>query len=162
MSILSTFDFKSNKWVHSVQPEFNSFEYEIGFRYSEGPVVSFDNLKFGFDVSQNGETYLSLSFPPEGVSYIATDQIYLFDQRLTLEPESNATIFVWAENSGIRHESSFVFVVPLPQQPFPSWTWDDGKWAAPVPHPDDDGFYVWNEDEQTWATVDPISEQGDD
>ena len=45
--------------------------------------------------------------------------------------------------------------------PFPSWTWDGTAWQPPVPHPDDENVYAWDEDSQTWATVDPISKQGD-
>jgi hypothetical protein len=26
-------------------------------------------------------------------------------------------------------------------------------WEAPVPYPEGDGMYVWNEDEQTWDAV---------
>ena len=40
-----------------------------------------------------------------------------------------------------------------PPQPYPSWTWDDG-WHPPVPYPDDDQFYEWDEQSQTWTTVD--------
>jgi len=42
----------------------------------------------------------------------------------------------------------------IPPQPFPSWTLDDQwNWQAPTPYPDDDNFYVWNEDTQTWVEV---------
>lgn len=40
-----------------------------------------------------------------------------------------------------------------PPQPYPSWTWDDG-WHPPVPYPDDEQFYTWDEDAQSWVTVD--------
>ena len=40
-------------------------------------------------------------------------------------------------------------------QPFPSWilnkiTW---LWAAPVPYPNDDKFYQWDETSKTWIEV---------
>ena len=41
-----------------------------------------------------------------------------------------------------------------PPQPYPSWTWVDGSWTPPVPYPDDDGFYTWDEDEQAWIEFD--------
>jgi len=44
-----------------------------------------------------------------------------------------------------------MFIAP---QPYPSWTLDDeGDWQAPVPYPDDDKFYEWDEDNQTWVEV---------
>ena len=40
-----------------------------------------------------------------------------------------------------------VFVAP---QPFPSWTLDaNHDWQPPIPRPDD-GFSVWDEDNQKW------------
>jgi len=44
-----------------------------------------------------------------------------------------------------------------PLSPFPSWTWDDG-WHPPVPYPDDDQFYEWNEEAGSWDLVE-ASEQ---
>ncbi|MAZ58548.1 MAG: hypothetical protein CMP56_03980 [Flavobacteriales bacterium] len=39
-------------------------------------------------------------------------------------------------------------------QPYPSWTLDDQCiWQPPVPKPDDEGSYTWNEETQTWDTV---------
>ena len=36
-------------------------------------------------------------------------------------------------------------------QPFPSWTLDsEGIWQAPVPHPDSEDRYSWNEEAQEW------------
>jgi hypothetical protein len=37
-------------------------------------------------------------------------------------------------------------------QPFPSWVLDEDKciWEAPVAYPDDDQFYIWNEETVSW------------
>jgi len=44
-----------------------------------------------------------------------------------------------------------MFIAP---QPYPSWTLDDeGDWKAPVPYPDDDKVYEWDEENQTWVEV---------
>lgn len=41
-----------------------------------------------------------------------------------------------------------VFIAP---QPFPSWLLDENHdWQAPVPKPEDDLVYVWNEDKLEW------------
>ena len=39
-----------------------------------------------------------------------------------------------------------------PPQPYPSWTWNNG-WQPPVPYPDDDGFYEWDEAAQEWIEL---------
>lgn len=43
-----------------------------------------------------------------------------------------------------------------PPQPYPSWTWLDGAWTAPVAYPDGEGWYSWDEDEQAWVEQDVI------
>jgi hypothetical protein len=41
-----------------------------------------------------------------------------------------------------------VFIRP---SPYPSWALDNNyDWQAPIPMPDDGGFYEWNEETQTW------------
>ena len=36
-------------------------------------------------------------------------------------------------------------------QPYPSWTLDDScHWQPPVPHPNDNKSYTWNEETQSW------------
>lgn len=43
-------------------------------------------------------------------------------------------------------------------QPFASWTRNPqtGKWEAPVPYPDQDHEYTWNEATQSWDLVPPV------
>jgi hypothetical protein len=45
-----------------------------------------------------------------------------------------------------------VFYAP---QPFPSWTLDQATWlwSAPVPYPDDNQQYVWDEATVSWKPV---------
>lgn len=39
-------------------------------------------------------------------------------------------------------------------QPFPSWILNSNKrWEAPLPYPQDDKMYVWNEETQSWDEV---------
>jgi len=41
------------------------------------------------------------------------------------------------------------FVLP---KPYPSWLLDDNNdWQAPIPRPDADGLWDWNEDSQEWT-----------
>jgi len=40
-------------------------------------------------------------------------------------------------------------------QPYPSWTLneDSCQWESPVPYPDDDEMYTWDEDKQSWDLI---------
>ena len=44
------------------------------------------------------------------------------------------------------------FITP---QPYSSWTLDDDtcQWNAPVAYPDDDKFYIWDEENTQWEEV---------
>lgn len=41
----------------------------------------------------------------------------------------------------------------IPPQPFPSWVLDEETclWNAPIPYPDDNKEYIWNETEKEWT-----------
>ena len=42
-------------------------------------------------------------------------------------------------------------------QPYPSWSWVDGKgWVAPVPYPTDGKDYNWDEETQSWVESDQV------
>lgn len=43
----------------------------------------------------------------------------------------------------------------IPPKPYESWVLDEETclWEAPVPHPEDDKLYSWNEDAQSWDLV---------
>jgi hypothetical protein len=40
----------------------------------------------------------------------------------------------------------------IPPQPFASWVLDDATadWKSPVPRPDEENIYIWNENTQSW------------
>ena len=50
------------------------------------------------------------------------------------------------------NESLDAFISP---QPFASWTLDENicQWKAPVEHPNDDKFYTWNEESNSWVVI---------
>jgi hypothetical protein len=43
----------------------------------------------------------------------------------------------------------------VPPKPFDSWTLDEqrGAWIAPIPLPDLDNYYEWNELNESWVKV---------
>lgn len=44
----------------------------------------------------------------------------------------------------------------IPPKPFDSWILNEESclWESPVPHPNDDGSYTWDEDTQSWIAED--------
>lgn len=48
--------------------------------------------------------------------------------------------WTWSEENGFR-----------PPQPFPSWSWADGVWVPPVPYPQSDDFFLWDEEAKEWV-----------
>lgn len=151
MSILASCHLPDGSWTFDVQPESPSPDIEVGFTSDVTP-VEFDGLTFGFTVSVDDTLKLTGSYPPDGVRYVATDQQYISSDRVDLAADDEATVIVWMVNAGERHEASTTFTVPRPEQPFPSWTWQDGAWVPPVLYPDDGNYYVWNEDAGDWVT----------
>ena len=67
------------------------------------------------------------------------------------EHKANGTPFRanYAGIGSIHDPVNDVFYTP---QPFPSWTISapDWLWKPPIPMPDDNGAYVWNESAKTW------------
>ena len=43
----------------------------------------------------------------------------------------------------------------IPPKPYPSWLLNEDSclWESPVPYPEGDGFYNWDEDSQSWLMV---------
>ncbi len=149
--------FQTQNW--SVTAEELSSHYAdlcIGFT-DQKPIVNFINLKFGYTLSSDDTEIKTQSYPPAGVTYLQTDQEYIVSDRLMFEPETAYSLFLWAENDGNRYEYTYNFITPIPVQPFPSWIWNGEFWEAPVPYPQDDKFYHWNEDTQSWEENDDMS-----
>jgi len=46
----------------------------------------------------------------------------------------------------------------IPPKPYASWTLDEDTclWNAPVPYPNDDKLYNWNEETQSWVEVENV------
>jgi len=126
----------------------------IGFT-DEAPVVEFKDLKFKYELKQDGNIKQYGVFPPPNTRYVRTDQTYLVVERLKLEMETDYELYLWAENNKESFEKTVTFTTPRPAQPYPSWTWDadNQRWVSPVPYPDDDKFYQWNEETQSWDEV---------
>lgn len=160
MSVLATLDLIKGNWVFEVFPESPSPDFEIGFKENEGPVLHFHNLSFGFKVFANEVLVFQKEYPLPGVKYICTDQVYLTNDRVSLNADDKILFEVWAKNNEQEYKEQTSFTVPRPSPPCHSWVWDDGKWIPPFPEPTNGGPWYWDCDAQNWATLNPISEQG--
>jgi len=51
----------------------------------------------------------------------------------------------------------------IPPQPYPSWklNTDTCLWESPIPYPQDDKQYIWNEAEQEWTYTGYFLEDGE-
>lgn len=119
-----------------------------------GERVDIKGLSYGATISIDGSPVLEKSWPPPNVRYVSTDQDVLTVERLKeFPPDSVCHVDVWIKSRNGEFSNSVSFVVPRPEQPYPSWSWQNGQWTPPVPYPDDDGGYMWDEDSQNWVAI---------
>jgi hypothetical protein len=156
MSILIQLDLSKGEWfVKTEEPEPFYPSVEIGFTADSLPVV-FDELSFGFSAKVNQKTPKKYSYPQNDIKYISTDQDYMVSESVEANPDDLIIVSVWAENGGTQYKSSFDFIVPKPESPYPSWVWSESyvSWMAPVdypraPSPTGNG-YMWDEETISW------------
>lgn len=149
--ITATFDLQTG-WTFDGEPSST-----LGVRFSDGDSERIypDRLSFGWTCGDETHEWPA----PNAVVREITPQ-RTFEFRLDAKPDDEILLSLWAENAGVRVENEKTWTVPRPPQPYPSWTWENGAWTAPVPYPAG-GFYDWDEETQSWATGDPNREQGD-
>ena len=150
---------KTKKWELDIK-ELGAFynDLHIGFT-DEAPIISFKKLTFGFELKQGENIKQYGVYPPAGVKYVQTNQTYLTTVRLKTLPTETYELFLWAENDNTRIEKTFTLEIPKPPKPFESWIWNNEllHWNAPIPYPQDDKEYEWNEENQNWVVYEEIS-----
>jgi len=72
-----------------------------------------------------------------------------------IQTSYNATIRFNYAGIGFTYDSELdAFIAP---QPYSSWELDeDCQWQAPIPYPEDDKKYEWDEDNLKWQLVDHV------
>lgn len=153
--------------IYSLKTQEFSFEYvDLAPNYCDisagiakhQSTIEFDGFAFGYMLLRDGKVVAAKTWPEPGVKYIQTDQDDMGGDRVFWAPDEKLTLTLWFENFGRRLEGSDTFTVPRPPKPYPSWSWNAEKlqWQAPVPYPEDGGFYVWDEEKQEW--IEPSNE----
>ena len=153
--IIATDHFETQNWEVTFEDLAPTYaDLFIGFT-DDAPVIEFKDLKFKYELKQADNIKQYGVFPPPGVKYVRTDQPYIVVERLNLQTETDYELYLWAENGGESFETTVSFTTPRPEQPYESWVWNTEtlRWEAPVPYPDDDKFYTWDEETQSWVEV---------
>jgi len=147
--ILATLNLSNGEWA--VAEDGDSSSVAVGFTSDTTP-TTFDGLSFGWALSVAGEEVASASYPEGDIVYVSTDQQYMATDAIAADPDDECSLTVWAENAGDLSEITHEWIVARPESPYESWEWDaEAKaWQAPVPMPEDEEMYVWNEDSGSW------------
>lgn len=137
----------------------NCYSLEISFRFSNGEsVVTFKNLSFGYDISQDGDTKYGGQYPRNGQIYESTDQQNLETVTVDVLPGRQYRLSVWCEEQEIRTDAVFDITINNPPQPYPSWIWSETRWIPPIPYPTTitGSVYYWNESKRNWSVLDQL------
>ena len=105
-----------------------------------------DLTGFSVVITEKNDKFSEITFPKEGQVLKSTDQFLLFSERIFWSVDDVITFTVKIGEL----EKEFTYTVPRPDKPYPSWTWSDGQWNAPVAYPEGEGLYDWNEENLNW------------
>ena len=108
-----------------------------------------DLTNFSVVITEKNNKFLEITFPKEGQVFLSTDQFFLFSERIFWNADDVITFTVKIGEL----EKEFTYTVPRPDKPYPSWTWSNGQWNAPVAYPDDGSRYDWNEANHNWEEM---------
>jgi len=145
---LDTYDFKVNfNQTKAKTAIFFGFENNLN-----DDTLYFNNLSFGFTVVKDAEIIVQKSFPKSGTKFKQTNEKYLASSSVVLPYGKNILLGMWVDENNNLQQNTVVYKTILPTKPFDSWIWNskDEEYVAPKSKPDDDNYYVWNEDLKQW------------
>lgn len=150
-------DIVKNNWFFDEEELSNYYiDIKIGFRNNGKLPVVFDQMSFGYSLMLGNNKISDDKMPPENVLYKETYEDFIHVFRVyDLIPQKEYTINVWTKNSDNFWDGSFSFILPLPVKMFPSYILDEetGRYLPPVPVPDNENSYVWDEESISWKLV---------
>lgn len=144
-------DFTGDSWLITAdQVTAGHTDINIGF-VDTSNIVTFKSLSFGYSVSLNDKVVVSNTFPSPGVNYVQSEELAVQSETVLLEPEETYTFLFWYVNDGFYVEDYLNVLIPRPETPYPSWSWDaqTKMWAAPSAYPQE-GAYYWDEAAMEW------------
>jgi len=91
---------------------------------------------------RTGDTYKQTSYNTHGGIYYQTDN--------TPSPDQSKAFRKNFAGIGYKYDKDLDAFIP--PQPYPSWTLDTVTclWIPPLPRPNDENSYIWNEYAQQW------------
>ena len=145
-------DIGQNEWTIDSSSVHSHTDCYICFKFIDNgkQTVNFRGLTFGYEMLLNNEPIKTGSFPRNGTNFVQTNQEYLVTEYIEPNPGFEYTISVWSTHNDVTYSNDFNVVIPRPNKPYESWTWQEYRWVPPVKRPDDGNFYLWNEDLQDW------------
>jgi len=110
--LYATDNFNTGNWSLDIS-EIGSTSNDLFITFTEeAPVIEFKDLKFGYELRQDGNIKQYGMYPPPGVRYKRSDQKYLEIIRLNTQAGNSYSVFLWAENNGARFEKEFEITTP--------------------------------------------------
>lgn len=153
VTIQAVYNILDKNWAVSINTVFQRINHlTISFiAGEESETVKFDNLQFGYDLKLGDEIILRNHFPKQGQKYISSDSSPLVTEVLYFDPNKTYELCFFAENLNHRTEKTIEIIVPLPDKPHNSWTWNEEvmEWLAPIPQPKNIP-HDWDEATLSW------------
>lgn len=145
-----------NTWsILFVDEDPSTMRIFFGFTDGENQIIRFNNLSFGFDLIEDDEVVYSEEYPIPGFRYVETDQEFIEVSTIYTKPNKKYIIKFWSYENSEMSELEYELRTPIQKESYPSWEFDGEVWRAPVPYPDDDKTYIWNEGDKRWDLYDP-------
>ena len=108
-TILVAYNIHSQVWtINENDLAGHYFDLQIGFT-GDNPVVEFDNMSMGFELSHDSNVIESFQYPPEDTVIHSTDQPYIVNYRLNTEYSQTYSLKIWAKNAGVLSETEYQF-----------------------------------------------------
>jgi len=155
MKITAVYHVTNKEWtVESTDTYAPDCDMHISFS-SETKEIAFTDIKFGYKLTLNNEVVAETDYPIDNIKLeTAVDGSPVAMPRFIMQPGVDYSLHLWADDAGQHGELNSVIKMSKPEQPHPSWIWNETMWTAPIPLPTDGKTYKWNETTKSWGPAD--------